>query len=442
MALNFGEPIEDPELGPNYQLIEQIGYGAYATIFKALHKTSGTMVAVKRQMDIFGDLVGSKKILRELRLLRQLRHPNIAKLLDVRVNESEPKFNSVSLVLELGECDMKEVLESAQHLQPLSVKRAMYDVLLALKYVHSAGVMHRDLKPANLLVFNDESVRLCDFGLARCVEKAYDRSADARDSREDFLLEAPAEGSPCKVNPTFVPLTMASIVSKPSAQSPAEAVNKSVEDEKDDTEQAVSSIKPTKKLTSHVVTRWYRAPEVILREGDYNAGVDMWAVGCIFGELLQGNSLPEHERSPLFPGTSCDPLSPSSRKSEGDQLEVILELLGELSNADCEFISDSRRAESVKQFSQRKECDFENICPTADKDALDLLKQLLAFNPSKRLTVGECLEHSYFDEVRDRKREVVAGEVLQLEFEDEELDEDRLRALFVKELEYYKKARE
>eukprot|EP00826_Nyctotherus_ovalis_P035894 TRINITY_DN3125_c0_g3_i1.p2 TRINITY_DN3125_c0_g3~~TRINITY_DN3125_c0_g3_i1.p2 ORF type:complete len:116 (+),score=37.83 TRINITY_DN3125_c0_g3_i1:173-520(+) len=100
MTLNFGEPIEDPELGPEYQLIEQIGHGAYATIFKALHKTSGRMVAVKKQADIFGDLVGSKKILRELKLLRLLSHPNIAKLLDVRVDESEAKFNSISLVLE------------------------------------------------------------------------------------------------------------------------------------------------------------------------------------------------------------------------------------------------------------------------------------------------------------------------------------------------------
>lgn len=68
-------------------------------------------------------------------------------------------------------------------------------------------------------------------------------------------------------------------------------------------------------LTSHVVTRWYRAQELILIEKNYNSKIDVWSLGCIFGELLQ--MLSEHaetpmDRKPLFPGTSCFPLSPDS----------------------------------------------------------------------------------------------------------------------------------
>jgi mitogen-activated protein kinase 1/3 len=68
-------------------------------------------------------------------------------------------------------------------------------------------------------------------------------------------------------------------------------------------------------LTGHVVTRWYRAPELILLEKDYGEAIDVWAVGCIFAELLtmMKENVPNClERKPLFPGNSCFPLSPDS----------------------------------------------------------------------------------------------------------------------------------
>ena len=68
-----------------------------------------------------------------------------------------------------------------------------------------------------------------------------------------------------------------------------------------------------RQLTGHVVTRWYRAPEIILLEKDYGPAIDMWSVGCIFAELLgmMKESAPTYlDRKPLFPGRSCFPLSP------------------------------------------------------------------------------------------------------------------------------------
>ena len=71
--------------------------------------------------------------------------------------------------------------------------------------------------------------------------------------------------------------------------------------------------KAQKKFTKHVVTRWYRAPEVILMEQEYDKTLDVWSVGCIFAELLamvQGNTASHEQRHPFFPGSSCFPLSP------------------------------------------------------------------------------------------------------------------------------------
>lgn len=70
-----------------------------------------------------------------------------------------------------------------------------------------------------------------------------------------------------------------------------------------------------RELTGHVVTRWYRAPELILLEKDYGEGIDLWAIGCIFAELLsmmKENAPTFLDRKPLFPGSSCFPLSPDS----------------------------------------------------------------------------------------------------------------------------------
>ncbi len=85
-----------------------------------------------------------------------------------------------------------------------------------------------------------------------------------------------------------------------------------------------------RRLTKHVATRWYRAPELILLEKDYGAAIDIWAVGCVMGELfgmMKESAATEAARKPLFPGRSCFPLSPGKKRkthSPGDQLEIII----------------------------------------------------------------------------------------------------------------------
>jgi len=78
---------------------------------------------------------------------------------------------------------------------------------------------------------------------------------------------------------------------------------------------SVKKMTLSKELTKHVVTRWYRAPEVILMNEYYSYSIDMWSVGCIFAELLsmmKENFPDPFSRVPLFPGKSCYPLSPGT----------------------------------------------------------------------------------------------------------------------------------
>jgi mitogen-activated protein kinase 1/3 len=71
-----------------------------------------------------------------------------------------------------------------------------------------------------------------------------------------------------------------------------------------------------------VVTRWYRAPEVILNQDSYTSAIDIWSVGCIMAELLsmmKENYATVFDRQPLFPGTSCHMLSPKSQAQKDSE---------------------------------------------------------------------------------------------------------------------------
>ncbi|XP_061463291.1 mitogen-activated protein kinase 15 isoform X2 [Rhineura floridana] len=130
-------------------------------------------------------------------------------------------------------------------------------------------------------------------------------------------------------------------------------------------------------LTEYVATRWYRAPEILLSSHSYTKGVDMWSVGCILGEMLLGK--------PLFPGTSTV-----------NQLEQILRVIPAPSLEDLAAFHSDYRASIINRMSCQPQVTFEDLLPTSTPpQALDLLKQLLVFNPEKRLTAEEALEHPY-----------------------------------------------
>jgi mitogen-activated protein kinase 1/3 len=118
---------------------------------------------------VFEDEVDCKRILREINLLRKLHHPYVINIIEVLEPKNTETFDTIYLVLELAESDLKKVIKSAIHLQIKHIQTVVYNLLCAVKYLHTSNVLHRDLKPANVLVNEDCSVKICDFGLARSV---------------------------------------------------------------------------------------------------------------------------------------------------------------------------------------------------------------------------------------------------------------------------------
>ena len=118
-----------------------------------------------------------------------------------------------------------------------------------------------------------------------------------------------------------------------------------------------------RQLTGHVVTRWYRAPELILLEKDYGQAIDMWSVGCIFAELLgmmKQSAATYLDRKPLFPGKSCFPLSPDRHAriqangfpvAKDDQLAVIFDVLGTPNDDDISYVTDAKAIGYLKSFT-------------------------------------------------------------------------------------------
>ena len=218
-----------------YSMIRTIGSGAYGVVISAKDFQRGTNVAIKMIPRAFHDEIDAKRILREIKLLKHFRHENIISILDMMppIARHVEDFNDVYIVTDLMETDLHRIIYSKQSLSIDHVQYFLYQVVRALKYMHSANVLHRDLKPSNLLVNSNCDLKVCDFGLARGITEDHDDE-----------LENGNGGSML--------------------------------------------------LTEYVVTRWYRAPEIMLACHEYSKPSDIWSVGCIFAELLG--------RKPFFPG--------------------------------------------------------------------------------------------------------------------------------------------
>lgn len=160
----------DWKLGDDYEPIKLLGRGSYGAVCSAIHKPTGTKVAIKKMDGVFEDEIDCKRILREVNLLRQVDHPYVIQIFDMLEPEDRDSFDTVYIVLRLSESDLKKVIKSAIHLQLKHISTVVYNLLCSLKYLHSANVIHRDLKPANVLINEDCTVQVCDFGLSRSLE--------------------------------------------------------------------------------------------------------------------------------------------------------------------------------------------------------------------------------------------------------------------------------
>ena len=151
-------------------------------------------------------------------------------------------------------------------------------------------------------------------------------------------------------------------------------------------------------MTDYVATRWYRAPEVLLTFKKYTAAMDMWSVGCIFGELLM--------RKPLLPGTDAQ-----------HQIDLIFTLLGTPTDEDIQAIPNLKSRDKVLKLTKKAPKSFDTIFRDCNPFAVDLLKKLLMFNPEKRFTVEQALNHPYLKALHFAEDEPSGAPVSMFDFE-------------------------
>lgn len=316
MAAPAGHGVDrsQPSLPPQLRVTSQLGKGAYGEVFLCEDDKDGSKVAVKWIKDFARDPLFGKRILREIRVLAELRHDNLLKLDDLFLGNNG---NDVYIVLPYMQLDLHKVIYAKMKVT-LSEKHAQafaFQLLCGLKYLHAAGVVHRDLKPSNILVNKDCTLRIADLGLAR-----------GRCNEEE-------------------------------------------------------------QLTDYVVTRWYRAPELMLLPSGYFEAVDLWSVGCIHAELCR--------RKPLFPGDN--------------HVDMLRRIAGTMSfepERDLAWLpAEGAEREKVLTFVETiglheipqnpNERSLSDRLPNSSEACVDFVRDLLAFDPTKRISAVEAMHHRY-----------------------------------------------
>lgn len=280
-----------------YKVSKQLGDGTYGSVLKAINKSSGEVVAIKKMKKKFYSWEECLQ-LREVKSLKKLSHPNIVKLKEVIRENDELYF-----VFEFLEGNLYELMKDRDKLFPeAKIRNFIYQILQGLAYMHKHGFFHRDMKPENILISKD-TLKIADFGLAREIR-----------SRPPF--------------------------------------------------------------TDYVSTRWYRAPEVLLRSTTYNAPIDIWAVGAIMAELFT--------LRPLYPGTS-----------ETDEIFKICSVLGAPTHST--WPEGMKLASSMNfKFPQVVPTPLTALIPNASPEAIQLMTDLMKFDPQKRPTAPQALQYPFF----------------------------------------------
>ncbi|XP_043954588.1 cyclin-dependent kinase-like 5 [Gambusia affinis] len=148
-----------------YESLGPVGEGSYGTVLKCRHRHSGRLVAIKKFLDLEDDETVKKIALREIKLLRQLRHDNLVNLLEVwkRRRRWYLVFEFVDRTL------LDELQQCSSGLDLNTCRQYLFQVLRAVNFCHQQDVIHRDIKPENILISQEGVVKLCDFGFARTI---------------------------------------------------------------------------------------------------------------------------------------------------------------------------------------------------------------------------------------------------------------------------------
>jgi len=271
------------------------------------------------------------------------KHENIIKLQRVEKADND---RDLYLIFEYMETDLHAVIR-ANILEEIHKQYIMYQCFKALMYMHSAGLVHRDIKPSNLLLNSECLMKVADFGLARKLKQPVRPPNDPNAAAAPLDGTGPDEGA----SDAFV-------------------------------------------MTDYVATRWYRAPEVLFGSCTYSAAVDLWSLGCIFGEMILGK--------PLFAGSTTL-----------NQLEKIAEVLGLPSDAEVTAMDSTFARGMIDGFSDEVSQKAKTALgfsaylklPDAEEAALELMEQLMKYDPTERLTAHSGLSHKYCVQFQDKDTE-------------------------------------
>lgn len=160
MSFTVGENI-----GP-YRIVEKLGQGGMATVYKAYHASLDRYVALKALHPAFNeDKSFASRFQREARVVARLEHPNIVPVYDYAEHENRPY-----LVMKYIEGDTLKARLDQGPLASDEISRIVDAMGLALAYAHKQGILHRDIKPSNVIIANDGQIYLADFGLARIAQ--------------------------------------------------------------------------------------------------------------------------------------------------------------------------------------------------------------------------------------------------------------------------------
>ncbi|KAL5225657.1 hypothetical protein ABZP36_012296 [Zizania latifolia] len=167
-------------------------------------------------------------------------------------------------------------------------------------------------------------------------------------------------------------------------------------------------------MTEYVVTRWYRAPELLLNCSQYTAAIDVWSVGCILAEIVT--------RQPLFPG-----------RDYIQQLKLITELIGSPDDSSLGFLRSDNARRYMKQLPQYPRQDFRLRFRNMSSGAVDLLERMLVFDPSRRITVDEALGHPYLASLHNVNEEPTCPAPFSFDFEQPSFTEEHIKELIWRE---------